>query len=188
MFLAHAVLQALMADSAGDRGYHVLTLSPQRREQGKVAVAAFLSYLAITLVPALMQAFIPPEDQELFTALLVGTMLYLLGPIVQLLGLAALRVQARETRSRGSVGALSVRGLVFQAVVFLFIGLSFIYRLRIPAGELDEHWIVNVRDWYWTVGWAAINNLIFALCQGLLACIALRQGSKDPGEREALLG
>ena len=118
--------------------------------------------------------------------MLVGTMLFLFGPLVQLLGLAAMRVQAHETIDRGSAGALSFRGLVVQAVVFLLVGISFVFRLRLPSEELDEHWIVNARDWYWKVGWATVNNIIFALTQAVLAYIVLHQ-DPDSGERSALL-
>lgn len=128
------------------------------------------------------------------TLYIVGPM-YLLGPIVQILGFAALWAQASEIkRSRGSDGnaaddALSVRGLVAQAVVFLLVGLSFLWRMRLPEEEVDEHFIVNLRTWYWTFGWATVNNVILAVTQGVLALIAWRD--KDDGgnlsERSALL-
>jgi hypothetical protein len=80
------------------------------------------------------------------------TLLFMIGPVVQLLGIAAMRAQARETRSRGSAGALSVQSLVIQAVIFLLVGISFAFRLKPPAEALNEHFIVNVREWYWLVG------------------------------------
>jgi len=101
---------------------------------------------------------------------------YLVGPMMQILGLAALRAQAFEIRSRDSSdaadSALSMRGLVVQAVVFLLVGISFMWRIRVPSEELDEHFVVNLQMWYWTVGWATINNVIFAVAQGVLAWIA----------------
>jgi len=164
-----------------------VTLPPYRPAQTRAAVAAFVSYAAITLIPAIGGAFIPAEDREWPYAILVGTMLFIFGPLVQLLGFAALGVQARETIARSSAGALSLRGLVVQAVVFLLVGVSFVFRVRLPSEELDEHWIVNARDWYWKVGWATINNLVFALTQAVLAYIVLRQDGTDSGERAALL-
>lgn len=175
------------ADKVDCRGYYTLTLPPHRPAQSRDAITTYLSYITISLVPAIAQAFIPLEDRELLTAILVGTLLYLFGPIVQLLGFAALTVQARGTISRGSAGALSIKGLVLQAVIYLLVGISFLFRLRIPSEELDEHWIANVRDWDWTVGWAMINNVIFAVSQGILACIVLRRGREEPDERSALL-
>lgn len=52
---------------------------------------------------------------------------------------------------------------------------------------IDEHFIVNLHEWYWTVGWATVNNLAFALAQGILAWIISRRGTGDDGERDALL-
>jgi len=95
-----------------------------------------------------------------------------------------------ETKSRGETGALSVQGLVVQAAVFLLVGFSFVYRLTLlgEPEDFDEHLIVNLRDWYWLLGWATINNVIFALGQGLLAWIASRQsGGEDHGEQDPLL-
>lgn len=175
------------ADKVDCRGYHTLTLPPHRPAQSRVAITSYLSYLTISLVPAIAQAFISLEDRELLTAILVGTLLYLFSPIVQLLGFAALTVQARGTISRGSAGALSIKGLVLQAVIYLLVGISFLFRLRMPSEELDEHWIVNVRDWYWTVGWATVNNVIFAVNQGILTCVVLRRGREEPDESSALL-
>jgi hypothetical protein len=111
----------------------------------------------------------------------------MVGTVVQLLSIAAMRAQARETRSRGSAGSLSVQSQVMQAVVFLLVGISFAFRLELPAEALDEHFIVNVREWYWLVGWATINNVMFALAQGWLAWIVSRLGDGDDGERDALL-
>jgi uncharacterized membrane protein len=123
----------------------------------------------------------------LITALFLGTLLFMVGPVVQLLGVAAMSAQARESRSRGSAGALSVQGLAVQAVVFLLVGISFAFKLKLPAEELNEHFIVNLRDWYWLVGWATINNVVFALAQGWLAWIVLRLGDGEDGERDGLL-
>lgn len=128
------------------------------------------------------------------TLYIVGPMMFIIGPIVQILGSAALWAQWSEVkRSRSSDGnatdnALSVRGLVVQAVVFLLVGISFLWRMRIPDEELSEHFIVNLRMWYWIVGFATINNLIFAVVQGLLAWIAWHYGDHEGlGERSALL-
>jgi hypothetical protein len=80
-----------------------------------------MCFLAISLIPAVGQALIPRQEREIVTAPFVCTLLFIVGPVVQLLGIAAMRAQARETRSRGSAGALSVQSLVIQAVVFLLV-------------------------------------------------------------------
>lgn len=119
------------------------------------------------------------RDRDWYDALyILGPMLYLIGPIIQILGFAGLRAEASEIkRSRSSGGnsnedALSVRGLVVQAVVFLVVGLSFVWRMRLPEEELTGYLIVDVKHWYWSVGFATINNLIFAVVQGVLAWVA----------------
>jgi hypothetical protein len=158
-------------------------------------VNAYLSFLAISLLPVLgetMIEFDSDTDREWYGVLFIAPMLYLVGPMMQILGLAAFRSQALEIRSKDSSAAdsaLSVRGLVAQAVVFLLVGISFVWRMRVPSEELDEHFVVSLRMWYWTVGWASINNLIFAVVQGVLAWIAWRHQDVGGilGERSALL-
>lgn len=164
-----------------------MTLPPYRPAQTRTAIVEYLSFLAISLVPAIGEAFIPAEDRELTTGLILGIMLYLIGPAVQVLGFAAFSAQARETRSRGSIGGLSVQGLVIQAVVYLLVGIPFVFRLKLPSEASDEHFTVNLRMWYWTVGWATLNNVIFGLAQGWLAWIASRQRNGDHSECNALL-
>lgn len=170
-----------------------MTLPPNRPGQTRFAIAAFISFLAVSLLPVIGDTLIEFEsdsDHEWYGALFVlGPMLYFFGPMVQILGLAALRAQAREIRSRDSdmADAVSIQGLIAQAVVFLLVGVSFVFRIRLPSEELDEHFIVNLRTWYWTVGWATINNLIFAVAQGVLAWIAWSHKGGNLGERTALL-
>jgi hypothetical protein len=159
-------------------------------------LTAYLSFLAISLLPVIGEAVIEFDsdtDREWYGVLFIAPMLYLVGPMVQILGFAALRAQALEIRSRNSSdaadSALSVRGLVVQAVVFLLVGISFVWRIRVPTEELDEHFIVNLQMWYWTVGWATINNVIFAVAQCVLAWMAWRHETVGGtlSERSALL-
>ena len=141
---------------------------------------AYLCFLAISLLPFIGEAVIEFDsdtDREWYGVLFIAPMLYLVGPMMQILGLAALRTQALEIRSKDSSAAdsaLSLRGLVVQAMVFLLVGISFLWRMRVPSEELDEQFLVNLRMWYWTVGWATVNNVIFAVAQGVLAWMAWR--------------
>ncbi|KAM0715507.1 hypothetical protein Q7P37_009005 [Cladosporium fusiforme] len=181
--------------------YHVVTLLPSRPAKTRSAIIAYLIFLVISLVPTIAEPFImlDPDarrDRDWFDALyIVGPMLYLIGPMVQILGFAALWAQASEIkRSRSSDGnaaddALSVRGLVVQAVVFLLVGLSFVWRMKIPGKHWTGYWTWDLRDWYWSAGFATVNNLIFAVVQGVLALIAWRQKGDggEIGERTALL-
>ena len=164
-----------------------MKLPPFRPAQKGLATITYLSFLAVTLVPAIAVTWIPPEDRVWPSALLEYFWIILLGPLIQLFGLAALIAQARKLKQSHTETALSVQGLVLQAVVFLLVGASFVYRYRIPPEELDGHLVVDLRMWYWRWGWATINNVIFALAQGVLALIASRRRDDGDDERTALL-
>lgn len=131
------------------RFYPALQSPPHRPAQERTAIIAYISFLVVTILPTIGLAFIPPKDRELISALLIGNLLYLIGPIVQILGIAAFRAQLHEFRSHGSVGSLSFQGLVLQAVAFFLVGVSSIFRLKLPSGMIDEHFIVTLRQWYW---------------------------------------
>lgn len=65
------------------------------------------------------------------------------------------------------------------------------WRLKLPAEKWKQpYYLPNVlREWYWLVGWATLNNLAFALGQGLLEWIVVRQKREvGGGEEEPLLG
>lgn len=171
----------------------IFTLPPSRPGQTRFAIIAYLAFLAVSLGPVIGETLIEFDsmsDRGWFEALYIAPMLYVLGPVVQILALGAFWSQASEMkRSQSLDDALSTRGLAVQAVVFLLVGISFVWRMMIPVEELNEHFIVNLRMWYWTVGWATIDNLIFAVVQGVLAWIAWRQRGHggDVRERSALL-
>jgi len=139
-------------------------------------------------MPAVGVMWIPSEDRDWPSALLGGFWMFLLGPPIQLLGFAAFIAQVWKTRRSVTNDALSVQGLVAQAVVFFLVGTSFFYRYRVPPEELSEHFIVDLRDWYWSWGWATMNNVVFAVGQGMLAWLmAWRRRETADGQRTALL-
>jgi hypothetical protein len=164
-------------------------------------MVAYLTFVVISLVPTIAEQFIDfsndtMSEHDWFDVLYIMMPMFVLGPIVQILGFVAMWAQASEIRSRspGTENALSVKGLLVQAVVFLLVGLSYLWRMRIPEEEeWSGYWIVDLRKWYWTVGFATINNLIFAMVQGVLAWIAWSykgDGGEiegEAGERTALL-
>jgi hypothetical protein len=165
-------------------------------------MASYLTFVVISLVPTIAEQLIDfssdtMSDHDVFDVLYVMMPMFVLGPIVQILGFVALCAQAIgiKSRSPGTQDALSVKGLLVQAVVFLLVGLSFLWRLRIPEDEeWSGYWLADLRRWYWRVGSATLNNLIFAVVQGVLAWIAWRYkgdggeiGEDAAGERTALL-
>ncbi|SMQ45154.1 unnamed protein product [Zymoseptoria tritici ST99CH_3D7] len=158
-----------------------LALPPQRTARKGGLMIAYLLFLSITLLPTIMVAFESEEDQDQGWAsdLLVGALVYLVAPGVQAIGVLAFIAQARETFRHHGSGSLSVRGLFMQAAVFSLVGISFMFRLKLPA-ENWKYYLPNVlREWYWLVGWATLNNLIFALAQGVLGWILVRQQKED---------
>ncbi|KJY00693.1 hypothetical protein TI39_contig316g00002 [Zymoseptoria brevis] len=177
-----------------------LTLPTYTAAQKRRLAASFVSFTAITLAPTIFEAFIPKDDRIWYTAGLDYLLFFLLAPIMQLLGLVALHVQVRETKSRTTLGALSVEGLYAQTLVFT-LGASMVFRVKM----LPEYWDGNpslpperntplaklwmgIVGWYEMVGWATLDNLIFAFAQGSLWWIARRQSVGGGfGERGPLL-
>lgn len=76
--------------------------------------------------------------------------MFIIGPMVQILGFVALWAQWSETKKSRGAGAqaddaLSVKGLMVQAVVFLLVGLSFLWRMRILEEEKwSGYWIADL--------------------------------------------
>ncbi|KAF7196965.1 hypothetical protein HII31_01883 [Pseudocercospora fuligena] len=139
--------------------YLISVLPPHRPAQTRLAIIAFFSFLAVSLIPALGEIFVAEDDRAIYGALLTAVWLFILGPMMQLLGIAAFCVQARETMSRGEPGALSISGLLIQSVVFFVVGVSFLLRLKMPSETWQGPYMAGMRDWYWRVGWATINQI-----------------------------
>ena len=55
-----------------------------------------------------------------------------------------------------------------QAVVFALVALSWIKRVGFPYDEVDHFPLSLFWSWYQLVGWAAVDNAVFALGQALL--------------------
>ena len=109
--------------------------------------------------------------------------------MVAALGLAALFVQGRQIRSEPSLGALSISGLWIQALIFALVGVSWMFRLTMPAEFWRMQPIRAVTTWFQLVGWAAVNNLVFAFVQAVLFFMARSKGlaASQGAESEPLL-
>ena len=82
-------------------------------------------------------------------------------------------------------------GLATQAVVFALVALSWTARVRFPAIEGVSLNLLTA--WYQLVGWAAVDNAIFAIIQFMLLSLAKhhQRGAVDTFTRpdeEPLLG
>lgn len=86
-----------------------------------------------------------------------------------------------------------------QAIVFAIVALSWTARVRFQpdggeghgGGPPEDRFSVTLwlKVWYQLVGWATVDNAVFALVQAALFCRRRHQtGVKSGGEEEPLLG
>jgi hypothetical protein len=98
--------------------------------------------------------------------------------------------QVRETQMRPQEQALSRMGLAVQAVIFILVAFSWIGRVEFPYPDGGFPW-TSLSTWYELVGWAAVDNGIFAIGQAILLWIVSRQDAFNSGvvhgETEPLL-
>jgi hypothetical protein len=147
---------------------------------------AYFTFLFISLVPVAFESTLPLDEpgtspnRGWFSALFAGFHYYYISTVVTLLGIASFYFQARELLSRTDRGAISLRGLASQAIIFALVGLTWIFRLTAscdffrgltPLGALIK--------WYRLVGWAAVDNLVFAFVQAVLFYIAWRRRGEE---------
>lgn len=106
-----------------------------------------------------------------------------LAPLITAISLAALFSQLRQLRD-GTVrdtNALSVEGLGLQAVVFFVVALCWPFRFYMPP---EVPW----GSWYQLVGWAAVDNGLFALVQAVLYVVARRKKRSIVGDIQTAAG
>ncbi|KAL3427580.1 ATP synthase F0 [Phlyctema vagabunda] len=147
------------------------------------AVAIYVAFLLISVVPLFVSALKPGEgeDERWIDAIFYGVHSMLVNPLVTLGAAASLCFQWQEA------AALSSTGLAAQAVVFAAVALSWISRVRFLEYVGDEGRFPFVA-WYQLVSWAVVDNGIFALVQAVLFCLAKRHPSGLSVEDEPLLG
>lgn len=118
-------------------------------------------------------------DRRWYSAILGGIDCLILNPIVTLIGIAAIFAEAMEILLSPGVGGLSVLGLATQAFVFAVVALNWPMRMTLPLPEefhgpkMLSVWFL--KSWYELVGWAAVNNAIFAIGQAILFAMAFRR-------------
>lgn len=118
-----------------------------------------------------------------------------MNPTVTTLALVALPCQARAIRALpvGNLKSLSLLGLLTQGVVFSVVAISWMMRVKfmdLSFRDVIAYGWLSVVSWYQMVGWAAVDNAVFALVQISLFCLARNWGvvKMADGEREPLLG
>ncbi|KAI9890438.1 MAG: hypothetical protein M1814_003922 [Vezdaea aestivalis] len=159
----------------------LILTSPPRPTQKCSVVTIYITVLLLSLSPVITESTLHAPNQEpgeysrWFSAIYSGIAFMFVNPVITLLALVASVPQVRELRSRAEIGALSIPGLAVQAVVFILVGLYWPFRMGIRPQywrlEPGRVWVY----WYQRVGWAAVDNLVFAIVQAVVLWTALRQ-------------
>lgn len=135
-------------------------------------LSTYLAFILVSVVPVIFIASLPPNGHEPDgyrrwpAALFGGLTTIFVAPAMTALAIASFFPQARELRSRGEVGAVSVWGLAAQAVVFFAVGITWVFRWKSYLHR------VGGSTWYQLGGWSVLNNLVFAVVQGGLWIVA----------------
>ncbi|KAJ5517803.1 hypothetical protein N7453_000225 [Penicillium expansum] len=86
----------------------------------------------------------------------------------------------------------NLTGLKLQTAAFMLSAISWVPRVTVPwdlylDGEYPIIMVINA--WYHMVGFVAVDDAFFALGQGFLLWLSLRQIRRaEEGERQPLLG
>lgn len=92
-----------------------------------------------------------------------------INPLFALMTIVAFFYQARVVPSAGQPNALSNRTLGLHFFTFLLLAISWPFRLILPPNmwQLGSKPAILL-EWYPWVGWACVNNAIFAIGQGMI--------------------
>ncbi|KAE8416195.1 hypothetical protein BDV36DRAFT_284718 [Aspergillus pseudocaelatus] len=163
--------------------------SPARLGRKVFIIGLYIAFLSVSLLAATLYVLANPcgancSGQGWEDFIFLGSHLIFVNPVVTLLAIAALPAQLQELKRHGHT-ALSLTGLASQAVVFGFLGLSWVYRVRLDYNLSDffKTW-GSFTSWYQLVGWAAVDHLVFSVVQGILFLIILRRKRTVIADRE----
>lgn len=141
---------------------------PATRTTKSVTTAIYISFFLISVVPVIYESTLPPTgaslaDPRWIIAIFFITHTFFINHVITVLAVVALFPQRREILSRLAPCALSTTSLAAQAVIFALVALAWTIRLSLP-------WSISIVSWYryLLVGWAAVDNLIFAAVQTVL--------------------
>jgi hypothetical protein len=167
-----------------------------RSMSGRTDIALILLHAALSVGFAVVAG--KPARQLINMAFLIilSANSYIAIPLSTLATLAAFAYQIRHSNSGSAISgenspnALSMRVLALQVVLFLTLALFWPFRLTLPRSlRRGDWWLVT--EWYPQVGWACVNNAVFAAGSILMLYVGLGVGSEGterlPGERQALL-
>lgn len=143
---------------------------------------SFHKYIATILYIIILVLYLWPqypsfnEDKpykDFFQSLYYGVLFFYVNYFITAIGIASLLLQWRQAT------ALSLRGLFLQAVIFPAVAISWYLFTYYDWHQEDPKDPLDVHDWYLFVGFAAVDNAVFAIVQGILFYIAWRQGFNE---------
>ena len=146
----------------------------------------YLSFLAISVVPAVFLVRIDATDSwdDFPGAIFFYVHSMFVNYVVTFGAIASLCYQWEKAT------ALSAVGLAVQVVVFVVVALSWITRVRFLEymDKFSDH-PFRWTTWYELVGWAVVDNGVFALIQGVLLYLSWkRRHNGIEADEEPLLG
>lgn len=158
----------------------------------KVAIGTYITFLLVSVIPVFSDAVFPRRapDRGMEMDIFFGVHSQFLSWIITSFNVVAVYLQIKETRLRPQEKALSGLGLAVQAVIFTVVAFSWVGRIKFPHpdGGLPWAW-TYLSTWYELVGWATVDNGIFAMGQAILLWIVAghRLDERVYGETEPLL-
>lgn len=166
-----------------------------------MALLIYLAVLLATLIPAFMiinnsdeHKQSPGNGTPFFARdlFLGGHILYIV-PVNTLLTALSFYFESRLVLPRppDDAGSLSLIGLLVQALVFGAVAVSWESRVQWPDHPPPLGGALVWWGWYRMIGWAAIDNAVFAAGQGYLWLVIRRiltANAASSGETEPLLG
>ncbi|KAH4412192.1 hypothetical protein HBH92_108640 [Parastagonospora nodorum] len=156
----------------------------------KIAIGTYITFLLVSVIPVFSDAAFASRgpDRRMEMDIFFGVHSQFLSWIITSFNVVAVYFQLKETRLRPQERALSGLGLAVQAVIFTVVAFSWVGRIKFPYPDGEIPWTF-LSTWYQLVGWATVNNGIFALGQAILLWIIAghRLDEQVYGETEPLL-
>ena len=188
--------QSSLENSPSHEPAETPTPGHNKSTSGRTAIALIISHAAISATFAIIAGKPRRRWDNLAFLIIMSANSYIAIPLSSLATLAAFAYQIRHGNSESATGgkhspkALSTWVLALQVALFLSLALFWPSRLTLPRNLRHGDWWL-LTEWYPQVGWACVNNAVFAAGSILLLYVELGVGSegseRPPGERQALL-
>ncbi|KAH7392463.1 hypothetical protein DE146DRAFT_141843 [Phaeosphaeria sp. MPI-PUGE-AT-0046c] len=150
-----------------------LYLPSNHRDCGvRVAIGTYIAFLFVSIIPVLSDAAFSCRgpNRRMEMDIFFGIHTQFLSWIITSTYVVAIYFQIKEIRLRPQDQALVSLGLALQAVVFTLLAFSWVGRIRFPYPDGGLQW-TYLSAWYQLVGWATVDNSIFAIGQATLLSI-----------------